>query len=120
EIMAYGSEGYRLAQGAERFHTDSSCHAMPTKWSLLHGVETPPPEAGGDTLFADSRAAYDTLPAEMQARLEGLVGITDFWQGRRRAGLKGEITPEMRAIIPFDPVAPPTVRTWPHARTTPF
>ena len=34
EIMAYGSEGYRLAQGAERFHTDSSFHTLPTKWSL--------------------------------------------------------------------------------------
>jgi len=120
EIMAYGSEGYRLAQGAERFHTDSSFHAMPTKWSLLHGVETPPPDVGGDTLFADSRAAYDTLPADMQARLEGLVGIHDFWEGRRRAGLKGEITPEMRAIIPFDPVSHPIVRTLPHGRKTLF
>src|SRR5688572_7052272 len=41
EIIAYGSEGYKLAQGAERFHTDSSFHPMPTKWSLLRGVETP-------------------------------------------------------------------------------
>src|SRR5690606_5973488 len=120
EIMASGSEGYRLAQGAERFHTDSSFHAMPTKWSLLHGVETPPPDVGGDTLFADSRAAYDTLPPEMQERLEGLIGIHDFWEGRRRAGLKGEITPEMRAIIPFDPVSHPIVRTLPHGRKTLF
>ncbi len=116
EIIPYGSDGYQLAQGAERFHTDSSFHAMPTKWSLLHGVETPPPEAGGDTLFADARAAYDALPDETKQRIENLIGTHDFWEGRRRAGLQGEITPEMRKIIPFDPVGHPLVRTMPNGR----
>ena len=116
EIIPYGSEGYKLAQGAERFHTDSSFHAMPTKWSLLLGHETPPPEAGGDTLFLDARAAYDALPEETKAMIEALSGIHDFWEGRRRAGLQGAITPEMRRIIPFDPVAHPLVRTMPYGR----
>jgi alpha-ketoglutarate-dependent 2,4-dichlorophenoxyacetate dioxygenase len=111
EIIAYGSEGSKLAQGAERFHTDSSFHTMPTKWSLLLGHETPPPEAGGDTCFVDARAAYDDLPDATKARIEHLVGHHDFWEGRRRAGLKGEITPEMRRIIPFPPVDHPLVRT---------
>jgi alpha-ketoglutarate-dependent 2,4-dichlorophenoxyacetate dioxygenase len=113
EIIAYGSEGYKLAQGAERFHTDSSFHAMPTKWSLLLGHEVPPPEAGGDTLFADARAAYDALPEAAKARIDGLSGIHDFWEGRRYAGLKGEITPEMRRIIPFSPIEHPLVRVMP-------
>ncbi len=111
EIIPYGSDGYSLAQGAERFHTDSSFHAMPTKWSLLLGHETPPPETGGDTLFADARAAYDALAEETQKQIEHLAGIHDFWEGRRRAGLKGEITPEMRRMIPFEPVTHPLVRT---------
>ena len=38
KIIAYGSDPKSLAKGAERFHTDSSFHTMPTKWSLLHGV----------------------------------------------------------------------------------
>jgi len=116
EIVAYGSEGFKLAQGAERFHTDSSFHAMPTKWSLLLGHETPPPEAGGDTCFADTRAAWDALSDEMKLRIEGLSGVHDFWEGRRRAGLAGEITPEMRRMIPFEPVAHPIVRTMPYGR----
>jgi alpha-ketoglutarate-dependent 2,4-dichlorophenoxyacetate dioxygenase len=111
EIIPYGSEGARLAQGAERFHTDSSFHAMPTKWSLLLGHETPPPEAGGDTLFADTRAAWDDLPDATKTKVEGLAGVHDFWEGRRRAGLKGEITPEMRRVIPFKPVVHPLVRS---------
>ncbi|OYW47009.1 MAG: hypothetical protein B7Z08_04995 [Sphingomonadales bacterium 32-68-7] len=116
EIIAYGSEGYKLAQGAERFHTDSSFHTMPTKWSLLLGHETPPPAAGGDTWFADARAAWDDLPQATKARIEPLVGIHDFWEGRRRAGLKGEITPEMRRVIPFPRVDHPLVRTLPSGR----
>ncbi len=116
EIIPYGSEGYKLAQGAERFHTDSSFHAMPTKWSLLLGHETPPPTAGGDTLFIDARAAYDDLSDAMKARVEALVGVHDFWEGRRRAGLQGEITPEMRKIIPFDRVDHPLVRSMPYGR----
>jgi alpha-ketoglutarate-dependent 2,4-dichlorophenoxyacetate dioxygenase len=110
-ILPYASDRLALGKGAERFHTDSSFHAMPTKWSLLRGVETPPPEAGGGTLFADTRAAYDALPGETKARVGGLIGIHDFWEGRLRAGLKGAITPEMRRLIPFESVAHPIVRT---------
>ncbi|MEO6386812.1 MAG: TauD/TfdA family dioxygenase [Croceibacterium sp.] len=116
EIIPYGSEGSKLAQGAERFHTDSSFHTMPTKWSLLLGHETPPPSAGGDTWFVDARAAHDDLPPDTKARIEGLVGQHDFWEGRKRAGLKGEIRPEMRKIIPFPPVVHPLVRTMPYGR----
>lgn len=116
EIIPYGSEGHKLAQGAERFHTDSSFHTMPTKWSLLLGHETPPPEAGGDTLFVDARAAYDDLPEATKVRIEGRVGVHDFWEGRRRAGLQGEITPEMRKIIPFPPVEHALVRMMPYGR----
>lgn len=116
EIIPYGSDPKSLAKGAERFHTDSSFHAMPTKWSLLHGVETPPPSAGGDTLFVDARAAYDDLPETMKARIEDLVGLHDFWEGRKLAGFKAEITPELRLVIPFPTVKHPLVRTMPAGR----
>ena len=116
EIIAYGSEGYKLAQGAERFHTDSSFHAMPTKWSLLLGHETPPPEAGGDTLLRRCPRRLRRAARGDEGRIEGLVGVHDFWEGRRRAGLKGEITPEMRRMIPFEPVDHPLVRTMPYGR----
>lgn len=120
EIIPYGAEAAKLAKGAERFHTDSSFHTMATKWSLLHGVETPPSSAGGDTLFVDARVAYDDLPDATKARIENLVGIHDFWIGRQRAGLKGEITPEMRRIIPFPTVRHPLVRRMPYGREALF
>jgi len=119
-ILPYDKEGKTLAKGAERFHTDSSFHLMPTKWSLLKGVETPPPSAGGDTWFVDARAAYDDLPQAMKERIEGLVGLHDFWMGRKLAGLKGEINPEMRRSVPFFPVEHNIVRTMPYGRKTLF
>jgi alpha-ketoglutarate-dependent 2,4-dichlorophenoxyacetate dioxygenase len=120
EIIEYGSEAGALARGAERFHTDSSFHAMPTKWSLLLGHEVPPRQAGGDTLFADARAAYDELAEATRQQIENLEGIHDFWEGRRRAGLSGEISAEMRRTIPFEPIDHPLVRTMPSGRRALF
>lgn len=105
-----------VARGAERFHADSSFNPLPSKWSLLRGVECPPSEAGGDTLFADLRAAWDDLPQAMKDRIEGLIGVHDFWEGRRRAGLQGEITPQEKRIIPFPEVEHPLVRVMPYGR----
>ena len=115
-IIPYDRDGQNLSKGAERFHTDSSFHAMPTKWSLLRGVETPPSSAGGDTLFLDARAAYDDLPEALKHRIDGLVGVHDFWKGRRLAGLKGEIPEEQLRRMPFPAVEHPLVRTMPNGR----
>jgi alpha-ketoglutarate-dependent 2,4-dichlorophenoxyacetate dioxygenase len=109
-----------LGQGAERFHTDSSFHSMPTKWSALLGHETPPPSVGGDTLFVDARQAYDDLPGAMKERIENLIGLHDFWRGRQLAGFKGEITPQMRRGIPYGTIEHPIVRTMPYGRKTIF
>ena len=107
-----------IAKGAERFHADSSFNPLPSKWSMLRGVECPPSEAGGDTLFLDLRAAYDALSASMKAAVEHLVGIHDFWQGRAYAGL--EVTDEMRARMPMPPVEHPLVRTMSYGRKALF
>lgn len=103
-----------IAAGAERFHADSSFNPLPSKWSMLRGVACPPPEFGGDTLFADTRAAWDDLPQDMKERLEGLVGIHDFWEGRERAGL--QVTPEMRATFKTPRVLHPLVQQMPNGR----
>jgi alpha-ketoglutarate-dependent 2,4-dichlorophenoxyacetate dioxygenase len=103
-----------IATGAERFHADSSFNPLPGKWSMLRGVACPPSQFGGDTLFADTRAAWDNLPQDMKSRLESLVGIHDFWKGRERAGL--EVTPEMRATFHTPRVLHPLVRQMQNGR----
>lgn len=54
----------------ETWHSDLSFRAEPPFAALLHGVIIP--EAGGDTLWADMRAAHDMLSEPMRAFLAGL------------------------------------------------
>lgn len=53
------------------WHTDTSYLPQPPGLTLLYGVEIPP--GGGDTLYADMRAAYEALSPGLRRTLEGLV-----------------------------------------------
>jgi alpha-ketoglutarate-dependent 2,4-dichlorophenoxyacetate dioxygenase len=57
--------------GNRLWHSDSSFKPTPAKYSALHARVIPP--EGGDTEFADMRAAWDALPAAQQAELRDLV-----------------------------------------------
>ncbi len=56
--------------GNRLWHTDASFQDPPGRYSLLSARVIPP--VGADTEFADMRAAYDALPPQMRAQLEGL------------------------------------------------
>jgi alpha-ketoglutarate-dependent 2,4-dichlorophenoxyacetate dioxygenase len=53
------------------WHSDSSFKATPAKYSMLHARVIPP--SGGETEFADMRAAYDALSDAQKAQIEALV-----------------------------------------------
>lgn len=57
----------------EEWHFDYSYVPKPALGALFYSVAVPP--SGGDTLFADSTAAYEALDPAEQARLEKLVCI---------------------------------------------
>ncbi len=59
-----------LGAGEASWHTDMSYLPQPPKASLLYAAEIP--HEGGDTWFAGMHAAWQALPASMQARLRGL------------------------------------------------
>ena len=79
--------------GNRLWHSDSSFKPIPAKYSLLHAYRVP--SRGGNTEFADMRAAYDGLDAETRAMCEGLIcehsqlysrallGFTDFTDEER-------------------------------------
>src|SRR5262249_15271320 len=53
------------------WHSDSSFRAIPAKFSLLSARVVNP--KGGNTEFADMRAAYDALDAETKAEIDDLI-----------------------------------------------
>ena len=55
------------------WHSDLSYAEHPAMATMLYGTELPP--YGGDTLFADMRAAYRALSDGMKRMLDGLVAV---------------------------------------------
>jgi alpha-ketoglutarate-dependent 2,4-dichlorophenoxyacetate dioxygenase len=96
------------------WHTDASFRAIPGALSLLYAHVIP--DEGGDTEFADLRAAYDALPDATKKRLEGLIAIHSIWHSRGQLDVT-QYTPEELANLP--PVPQRVVRTHPgsHRKT---
>ncbi len=90
------------------WHTDKSYHAVPALVTILYAVEVPP--SGGDTQFANARLAYDALPTDMKARLDGLRAVHDWVASRINSGTS-PATAEQRRARP--PISHPLVRTHP-------
>jgi alpha-ketoglutarate-dependent 2,4-dichlorophenoxyacetate dioxygenase len=73
-----------FAKGNQLWHTDSSFRPERSSYSMLLAHITPP--EGGDTEFADMRAAYRALPDDMKARIDGLEAEHTIWHSRKLAG----------------------------------
>ena len=102
----------RLDGLANRFwHTDASFRAVPGALSMLYAHVVP--GEGGNTEFADLRAAYDALPETRQKALEGLIAEHSVWHSRGQLDVT-KYTPEERASLP--PVPQRVVRTHPGSR----
>jgi taurine dioxygenase len=58
-----------LPDGEMHFHTDQCHQEIPAKATLLYAIEIP--SKGGNTLFANAYAAYETLPDNIKRRVAG-------------------------------------------------
>jgi taurine dioxygenase len=66
-----------LGDGEAVWHADMTYVDMPPKAAMLHSLEVPPPEAGGNTYFANMFTAYDALPADLKTVVAGKIAIHD-------------------------------------------
>src|SRR5689334_4546001 len=80
DVSNLGRDGRPLARdsrvqlfnlGNMLWHSDSSFRPIPAKYSLLSSRVLNP--VGGNTEYADRRAAYDALDAETMAQIECLI-----------------------------------------------
>jgi alpha-ketoglutarate-dependent 2,4-dichlorophenoxyacetate dioxygenase len=87
--------------GNRLWHTDASYMPVPVVLGMLFAVAVPPgsPWGGGETEFADMRAAYDALSATQQAALDGLVALHDVFWSRGQIGFT-EFPPGEREQFP--------------------
>jgi alpha-ketoglutarate-dependent 2,4-dichlorophenoxyacetate dioxygenase len=93
------------------WHSDSSFQRPAAKYSMLSAVVLP--TRGGETEFADLRAAYDALSDELKAELEALEAEHYALHSRFLLG-DSDYTEEQKNAIP--PVHWPIVRMHPGSK----
>ncbi len=93
--------------GNRFWHSDGSYKHTPIRYSILNAVTAV--ARGGQTQYADLRAAYDALDAEARALIDGKVGI--FWSHNTRDWLKIPDSDAERGAFPK--------HRWPLVRTHP-
>jgi taurine dioxygenase len=94
------------------WHTDVTFMETPPMGSILNALAMP--EHGGDTVFANTQAAYEGLSAQFREFLDGLVAVPDgeeAFGAQIRASGYGEW--EGRRFTELQPVEHPVVRTHP-------
>ena len=106
EIMKSDDRRRMYALGNRLWHTDASFQDPPGRYSMLSAKVVP--SVAADTEFADMRAAYDALPAETTAQLEGLRAHHSIVHSRQTLGfefsgdeqeqLKGAVHPLVRTL----------------------
>jgi len=65
-----------LPDGEMHFHTDQCHQPIPAKATMLYAIEVP--RQGGNTLFANAYAAYETLPDDIKQRISGRRALNAY------------------------------------------
>ena len=117
DISNVGDAGGTVARDSKKivsnianqlWHSDSSFQQPAARYSMLAAVQVP--SSGGDTEFADLRAAYDGLPEDTKREIDGLEAEHYALHSRFMLG-DTDYTEEQKAALP--PVWWPLVRTHP-------
>jgi alpha-ketoglutarate-dependent 2,4-dichlorophenoxyacetate dioxygenase len=108
QVFARDDRRRLFGLGNRLWHSDSSFKVIPAKYSLLHARSVP--SKGGNTEFADMRAAYDALDDETKKEIEDLVCEHSQIFSRQQLGFT-DFTDEERER--FKPVRQRLVRTHP-------
>ncbi|RPI46798.1 MAG: TauD/TfdA family dioxygenase [Betaproteobacteria bacterium] len=106
DIMAQQDRRRAYSLANRLWHADATFQDPPGRYSMLHARVIPP--VGADTEFADMRAAYDELSADIKTQIEGLQAHHSIAYSRQTLGfefsddererLKGAIHPLVRTL----------------------
>ena len=89
EVFGGDSHRMQLLKGNEGWHTDSSYMPLSAKASVLSAHVLP--STGGETEWADMRAAYDALDESTKKQLDGLNAHHSFFYSQAKIGHQVEV-----------------------------
>jgi alpha-ketoglutarate-dependent 2,4-dichlorophenoxyacetate dioxygenase len=114
EVLAREDRRNLFNLGNQLWHTDSSFKHLPAKCSLLSARELPfsGPMGGGETEFADLRAAWDALSETKKQQLDGLVVEHSIFRSRSQIGFADfndeifkQLPPVRQALVRHHPAS---------------
>ena len=97
ELLPAGSRKRYSGLANRLWHTDSIFRHVPARASLLYARSVAP--IGGNTEFADMRAAWDALPEATRRRIDGMVVEHSIFNSRAKVG-STEYSERERASLP--------------------
>jgi taurine dioxygenase len=101
-LDADGNPSDRFAKGANyRWHTDKPYYRTPPAMTVLYAVELPP--EGGDTEFANTRLAYETLDDATKRQIMGLRAVFQWERGQRPGYYANELPPVDHPLVRTHP-----------------
>lgn len=110
-LMAADDYGMKIMKGNEGWHTDSSYMSVSAKASCLQAHVVP--AKGGQTEWADMRAAFDALDDATRARIAGLSAFHSLRHSQAKIGHEAAVgssygmmdgTPPLRPLVKTHPV----------------
>jgi len=107
-IASIGTKKMYSQLANQLWHSDSSFQDPPARYSMLYSITNP--AKGGETEFADLRAAYDALPEDLKQKIADLRAQHYALYSRMNLG-DNNWTEEQKNAIP--PVEWPLVRIHP-------
>ena len=117
EVLKKGSDDEIFLKGNSVWHTDSSFKVVPALGSALSAREVPP--VGGETEFADMRAAYDLLDEKKKKLIQNSTAVHSFAYSQSQMNLDGryKVTAVMsdEELEALPPVQHPMIRVHPES-----
>jgi alpha-ketoglutarate-dependent taurine dioxygenase len=89
KFLEVDSDRMKLLRGNEGWHTDSSYMPLAAKASVLSAQVIP--REGGETEWADARAAYDALDEATKARIAHLNAYHSYFYSQAKMGHRVEV-----------------------------
>ena len=107
EAMRVFTEPDSTSVAGESWHSDVSCDEAPPALSILHMALVP--KTGGDTLWASTYSAYETLSVPIRELIEGLEArhsSAHYYARRYGTAAEGSVYPEaVHPVVATHPIS---------------